>query len=54
MPCTVAPPGHLLPVTALPVLAVAAFYVVQALRRKQYAARFTDLSLLASVAPRRP
>jgi Ca-activated chloride channel family protein len=38
----------------LPVLAVAAFYVVQALRRKQYAARFTDLSLLASVAPRRP
>ncbi len=38
----------------LPVLAVLGFYLVQAIRRSQYAVRFTDLSLLASVAPRRP
>jgi Ca-activated chloride channel family protein len=37
----------------LPVLAVLGFYLVQAIRRRQYAVRFTDLSLLASVAPRR-
>ena len=38
-------------------LAVAALligYVFVALRRKRYAARFTQLSMLASVAPRRP
>lgn len=38
----------------LPVLALLGFYLVQAIRRSQYAVRFTDLSLLASVAPRRP
>jgi Ca-activated chloride channel family protein len=38
----------------LPVLAVLGFYLVQRIRRRQYAARFTDLSLLASVAPRGP
>jgi Ca-activated chloride channel family protein len=38
----------------LPVLAVLGFYLVQTIRRSQYAVRFTDLSLLASVAPRRP
>lgn len=38
----------------LPVLAVLGFYLVQLIRRRQYAARFTDLSLLASVAPRGP
>jgi Ca-activated chloride channel family protein len=38
----------------LPVVAVLGFYLVQAIRRRQYTVRFTDLSLLASVAPRRP
>ncbi|HSP39285.1 MAG TPA: VWA domain-containing protein [Frankiaceae bacterium] len=38
----------------LPVIAVLGFYLVQTIRRRQYAARFTDLSLLASVAPRGP
>jgi Ca-activated chloride channel family protein len=38
----------------LPVLAVLGFYLIQLIRRRQYAARFTDLSLLASVAPRGP
>lgn len=38
----------------LPLLAVLGFYLVQRIRRRQYAARFTDLSLLASVAPRGP
>ncbi len=38
----------------LPLLAVLGFYLVQLIRRRQYAARFTDLSLLASVAPRGP
>ncbi len=36
------------------VAAVVAVYVVQALRRSRYAVRFTELDLLASVAPRRP
>ena len=38
----------------LPLLAVVGFYLIQLIRRRQYAARFTDLSLLASVAPRGP
>jgi Ca-activated chloride channel family protein len=38
----------------LPVLALLVFYVVSVRRRRRYAARFTNLSLLASVAPRRP
>ena len=38
----------------LPVLALLGFYLVQAIRRSQYAVRFSDVSLLASVAPRRP
>jgi Ca-activated chloride channel family protein len=38
----------------VPVVAIGTAYVVQALRRGGYAARFTDLALLASVAPRRP
>ncbi len=36
------------------VAALAAAYVVQALWRSRYAVRFTELDLLASVAPRRP
>ena len=36
------------------VAALAAVYLVQARRRSRYAVRFTDLDLLASVAPRRP
>lgn len=38
----------------LAVAAVVAGYVVQALRRSRYTVRFTELDLLASVAPRRP
>jgi Ca-activated chloride channel family protein len=38
----------------LVVAALLIFYVVISLRRRHYAARFTQLSLLASVAPRRP
>ncbi len=38
----------------LAVAAVVAVYVVQARRRAAYTVRFTDLDLLASVAPRRP
>ena len=38
----------------LVVLALAAVHVLQARRRSRYAVRFTDLDLLASVAPRRP
>ncbi len=38
----------------LGVAAVVVAYVVQARRRDRYAVRFTELSLLASVAPRRP
>src|SRR3954452_17194459 len=38
----------------LPVIALLGFYLVQAIRRSRYAVRFTDLSLLASVAPRGP
>jgi Ca-activated chloride channel family protein len=38
----------------LPVIAVLGFYLVQTIRRREYAARFTNLSLLASVAPRGP
>ncbi|MCW2546699.1 MAG: hypothetical protein JWN96_1159 [Mycobacterium sp.] len=38
----------------LVVAALLIFYVVISLRRRRYAARFTQLSLLASVAPRRP
>jgi Ca-activated chloride channel family protein len=38
----------------LGVAALAAAYVVQQLRRKQYAVRFTNLALLDKIAPRRP
>jgi Ca-activated chloride channel family protein len=38
----------------LVVAALAAGYVVMQLRRRHYAARFTNLDLLASVAPKRP
>ena len=38
----------------VPAAVLAGAYVVQALRRRQYAVRFTELALLASVAPRRP
>jgi Ca-activated chloride channel family protein len=38
----------------LAVVALAALYVVLQLRRRHYAVRFTNLDLLASVAPRRP
>jgi Ca-activated chloride channel family protein len=38
----------------LAVAAILIFYVVVSLRRRHYAARFTQLSLLSSVAPRRP
>lgn len=38
----------------LAVAVLVAAYVVQALRRAAYTVRFTDLDLLASVAPRRP
>jgi Ca-activated chloride channel homolog len=36
------------------VVALAVLYVVQQLRRKQYAVRFTNLALLDRIAPRRP
>ncbi len=38
----------------LAVAGLAAAYVVQQLRRKQYAVRFTNLALLDRIAPRRP
>ena len=38
----------------LAVVALAAGYLVMQLRRRHYAARFTNLDLLASVAPKRP
>jgi Ca-activated chloride channel family protein len=38
----------------LAVAALAAAYIVQQLRRKQYAVRFTNLALLDRIAPRRP
>lgn len=38
----------------LPVLAAALVYVVLQLRRKAYVARFSNVELLATVAPRRP
>jgi Ca-activated chloride channel family protein len=38
----------------LGVVGLAAGYVVQQLRRKQYAVRFTNLALLDRIAPRRP
>jgi Ca-activated chloride channel family protein len=38
----------------IPVVALAVLYVLSELRRRDYAMRFTDVSLLASVAPRRP
>jgi Ca-activated chloride channel homolog len=38
----------------LAVVALAAVYVLVQLRRRHYAARFTNLDLLASVAPKRP
>jgi Ca-activated chloride channel family protein len=38
----------------LAVAALAAGYVLMQLRRRHYAARFTNLDLLASVAPKRP
>ncbi len=45
-------PGRLWLLLAVAALAVA--YVVQARRRGRYTVRFTELDLLASVAPRRP
>ena len=36
------------------VAALAAAYVVEQIRRKRYVARFSNLSLLASIAPKRP
>lgn len=45
-------PGNLWALAALPLL-VAAYVLVQR-RRKTYVAKFTNLELLASVAPRRP
>ncbi len=45
-------PGRLLALLAVAVLVAA--YVVLALRRRSVAVRFTELDLLASVAPRRP
>lgn len=36
------------------VAAIAAAYVVEQLRRKRYTARFSNVSLLASIVPRRP
>jgi len=38
----------------LAVLALAAFYVVMQLRRKKYAARFTNVAMLGSLVPKRP
>jgi Ca-activated chloride channel homolog len=38
----------------IPVVLLAALYVLSELRRRDYVMRFTDVSLLASVAPRRP
>lgn len=38
----------------VPVAALAAVYVVMQLRRKQFVARFSNVELLGSVAPRRP
>lgn len=38
----------------IPVVALAVLYVLSELRRRDYAMRFTDVSLLTSVAPRRP
>jgi len=38
----------------LAVLALAAFYVVMQLRRKTYAARFTNVAMLGSLVPKRP
>jgi len=45
-------PGRLLLLVA--VVALVAGYLVMQLRRRHYAARFTNLDLLASVAPKRP
>ena len=45
-------PGWLL--ILLVVLALAVGYVLLQLRRKKYVARFSNVALLASVAPRRP
>ena len=45
--------GNRLPLL-LVVVALAAVYVVQQLRRRHYAVRFTNLGLLDKVAPRRP
>ena len=40
---------------ALPVvLALVAFYVLLQVRRKAYAARFTNVALLGSIVPKRP
>lgn len=38
----------------LVVLALAVVYLIQQLRRKRYVARFSNVSLLASIAPKRP
>src|ERR1700709_2760884 len=38
----------------LVVLALAGVYVWQQLRRKRYVARFSNVSLLSSIAPKRP
>ncbi len=49
---TFASPAWLL--LLLVVAALAIFYVIVQLRRKKYVARFSNVALLASVAPRRP
>src|SRR4051795_2819675 len=38
----------------LVIVALVAFYVVLQLRRKAYAARFTNVALLGSIVPKRP
>ncbi len=38
----------------LAVAALVAFYVVLQLRRKAYAARFTNVALLGTIVPKRP
>lgn len=52
MPDAFLSPGYLLLLLVVAVLAVA--YVLVQLRRKRYVARFSNVELLGSVAPRRP
>src|SRR5436190_3919264 len=52
MPDTFLSPGYLL--LLLAVVALAAAYLVMQLRRHRYVARFSNVELLGSVAPRRP